>query len=178
MLRLYAGRRYLLPVWEYSLQIVARQPMLLQLFCACLEKCTRRSEKAADGALPCHLSKTMIAQYKDAPSTASTLARRHGCCSAHQFGEFCRFLAYRYEKELRKKLFCYSSLLSVPGMAQFLRGKVPPQVFTAKCSEPQAEASNGGGGGSGVAKPRSLRTETGYKAKRRVRLLIKLKPKG
>ena len=54
----------------------------------------------------------------------------------------------------------------VPGMAQFLRVKVPSRVFTAKCSEPQADASNGGGGGSGVAKPRSLRTETGYKAKR------------
>jgi hypothetical protein len=66
----------------------------------------------------------------------------------------------------------------VPGMAQFLRVKVPPQVFTAKCSEPQANDSNGVGGGSGVAKPASLRTETGYKAKRRVRLLYKPKPKG
>ena len=68
--------------------------------------------------------------------------------------------------------------ICVPGMAQFSRVKVPPQVVTAKCSEPQADASNGGGGGSGVAKPRSLRTETGYKAKRWVRLLIKPKPKG
>ena len=67
---------------------------------------------------------------------------------------------------------------SVPGTAQFLRVKVPPQVFTAKCSEPQAGISNGDGGGSGVAKPTSLRTETGYKAKRRVRLLNKPKPKG
>ena len=66
----------------------------------------------------------------------------------------------------------------VPGMAQFLRVKVPSQVFTAKCSEPQAGISNGDGGGSGVAKSASLRTETGYKAKRRVRLLYKPKPKG
>ena len=32
--------------------------------------------------------------------------------------------------------------LCVPGMAQFLRVKVPSRVFTAKCSEPQAENSN------------------------------------
>jgi len=61
----------------------------------------------------------------------------------------------------------------VPDVAQYLRVKVPPQVFTAKCSEPQANDSNGVGGGSGVAKPASLRTETGYKAKRRVRLPYK-----
>ena len=30
----------------------------------------------------------------------------------------------------------------VPGMAQVLRVKVPSRVFTAKCSEPQAEDSN------------------------------------
>ena len=30
----------------------------------------------------------------------------------------------------------------VPGMAQFLRVKVPSRVVTAKCSEPQAEDSN------------------------------------
>lgn len=30
----------------------------------------------------------------------------------------------------------------VPGMAQVLRMKVPSRVFTAKCSEPQAENSN------------------------------------
>ena len=68
--------------------------------------------------------------------------------------------------------------VSVPGMAQFLRVEVPPRVFTAKCSEPQAIDGNVKGGGSGVAKPRSLRTETGYKAKRRARLLTKSKPKG
>ena len=32
--------------------------------------------------------------------------------------------------------------MSVPGMAQVLRVKVPSRVFTAKCSEPQAEDSN------------------------------------
>ena len=68
-------------------------------------------------------------------------------------------------------------LISVPGMAQFLRVKVPPRVVTAKCSEPQADVSNDGGGVSGVAKPKSLRTETGYKAKRRVRVRNKPKPK-
>ena len=62
-------------------------------------------------------------------------------------------------------------LHSVPGMAQFLRVKDPPRVITAKCSEPQAAVSNGRRGGSGVAKPRSLRTETGYKAKRWIRML-------
>ena len=66
---------------------------------------------------------------------------------------------------------------SVPGMTQFLRVKVPSRVFTAKCSEPQAGVSNDDGGGSGVTKPASLRTETGYKAKWRVRLLDKPKPK-
>ena len=50
---------------------------------------------------------------------------------------------------------------SVPGMAQFLQVKVLPRVFTAKCSEPQAADSNVRRGGSGVAKPASLRTETG-----------------
>ena len=32
--------------------------------------------------------------------------------------------------------------LCVPGMVQVLRVKVPSRVFTAKCSEPQAENSN------------------------------------
>ena len=32
--------------------------------------------------------------------------------------------------------------LCVPGMAQFLRVKVPSRVFTAKCSEPQAGSSD------------------------------------
>ena len=34
------------------------------------------------------------------------------------------------------------TFLRVPGMAQVLRVKVPSRVFTAKCSEPQAEDSN------------------------------------
>ena len=53
----------------------------------------------------------------------------------------------------------------VPGMAQFLRVKVPSRVVTAKCSEPQAGSSNAKGGESGVAKSASLRTETRYEAK-------------
>ena len=48
----------------------------------------------------------------------------------------------------------------VPSMALILLVKVQSRVFTAKCSEPQADASNGMGEGSGVAKFLSLRTET------------------
>ncbi len=79
-------------------------------------------------------------------------------------------------KRNRHSRFANACFFSVPGMAQFLRVKVPSQVFTAKCSEPQAAVSNDGRGGSGVAKPRSLRTETGYKAKRWVRVLSNPKP--
>ena len=80
-------------------------------------------------------------------------------------------------REALKMISLARGFVSVPGTAQFLRVKVPSQVFTAKCSEPQAGISNGDGGGSDVAKPASLRTETGYKAKRQVRLLSKPKPK-
>ena len=52
------------------------------------------------------------------------------------------------------------SLNCVPSMALILLVKVQSRVFTAKCSEPQAGVSNGMGGGSGVAKFLSLRTET------------------
>ena len=48
----------------------------------------------------------------------------------------------------------------VPSMELILLVKVQSRVFTAKCSEPQAGASNGMGEGSGVAKFLSLRTET------------------
>lgn len=48
----------------------------------------------------------------------------------------------------------------VPSMALILLVQVQSRVFTAKCSEPQADASNGMGEGSGVAKFLSLRTET------------------
>ena len=51
-------------------------------------------------------------------------------------------------------------LVCVPSMALILLVKVQSRVFTAKCSEPQVGASNGMGGGSGVAKFLSLRTET------------------
>ena len=40
-------------------------------------------------------------------------------------------------------------------MAQFLRVEVPPQVFTAKCSEPQAAVSNDRKEGSGVYIPKA-----------------------
>jgi len=42
------------------------------------------------------------------------------------------------------KGYCENSTLfhGVPGMAQFLLVRVQSQVFTAKCSEPQAESSN------------------------------------
>lgn len=52
------------------------------------------------------------------------------------------------------------ALLCVPSMALILLVQVQPRVFTAKCSEPQVGTSNGMGGGSGVAKFLSLRTET------------------
>jgi hypothetical protein len=81
----------------------------------------------------------------------------------------------KQKEQLIRELLLYES---VPGMAQFLRVKVPPRVFTAKCSEPQAAVSNDRRGGSGVAKPASLRTETGYKAKRRERVLYNPKPEG
>ena len=55
------------------------------------------------------------------------------------------------------KLLCFGR---VPSMALILLVKVQSQVFTAKCSEPQAGISNGMGEGSGVAKFLSLRTET------------------
>ena len=71
---------------------------------------------------------------------------------------------------------CSMAFHGVPGMAQFLQVKVLPRVVTAKCSEAQAAVSNDRRGGSGVAKPASLRTEIGYKAKRRVRLPLKPKP--
>ena len=50
--------------------------------------------------------------------------------------------------------------LCVPGMALIQSEINRPQVFTAKCSEPQVGISNGIDEGSGVAKLSSLRTET------------------
>lgn len=50
--------------------------------------------------------------------------------------------------------------LGVAGMAHILLVKVQSRVVTAKRSEPQAFNSNVKGGGSGVAKLLSLRTET------------------
>ena len=53
----------------------------------------------------------------------------------------------------------------VPGMALIQSETNWPQVFTAKCSEPQASIGDDMGGGSGVAILLSVRTETWYKAK-------------
>jgi hypothetical protein len=50
--------------------------------------------------------------------------------------------------------------IGVPGMALIQLGISQPQVFTAKCSEPQAVNSNVMGEGSGVAILSSVRTET------------------
>ena len=53
-----------------------------------------------------------------------------------------------------------SRSLCVPGMALIQSESNRPQVFTAKCSEPQASISDDMGGGSGVAILLSVRTET------------------
>ena len=45
-------------------------------------------------------------------------------------------------KRAQDEEFIRRPSLCVPGMAQVLRVKVPSRVFTAKCSEPQAENSN------------------------------------
>ena len=50
------------------------------------------------------------------------------------------FMAFVYS--LRRVMCSLFFFTCVPGMAQFLRVKVPSRVFTAKCSEPQAENSN------------------------------------
>jgi hypothetical protein len=62
-----------------------------------------------------------------------------------------------------RKIIAYGAMIflfCVPSMALILLVQVQPRVFTAKCSEPQVGTSNGMGGGSGVAKFLSLRTET------------------
>ena len=50
--------------------------------------------------------------------------------------------------------------ISVPGMALIQSEINRPQVFTTKCSEPQAVDSDVMGGGSGVAILLSVRIET------------------
>lgn len=57
-------------------------------------------------------------------------------------------------------LFVTAPFYSVPGMALIQSEINRPQVFTAKCSEPQVGTSNGMDEGSGVTKFLSLRTET------------------
>ena len=61
---------------------------------------------------------------------------------------------------VQRSAFSHSSIHCVPSMELILLVKVQSRVFTAKCSEPQADASNDMGEGSGVAKFLSLRTET------------------
>ena len=51
---------------------------------------------------------------------------------------------------------CYS----VPGMALIQLEINQPQVFTAKCNEPQVVVSDGKDEGSGVVISLSVRTET------------------
>ena len=53
-----------------------------------------------------------------------------------------------------------SFFVRVPGMALILLMKVQPQVFIAKCSEPQVVSNNAMDEGRDVANSMSLRTET------------------
>lgn len=50
--------------------------------------------------------------------------------------------------------------ICVPGMALIQLEINQPQVFTAKCNEPQVVVSDGKDGGSGVVILLSVRTET------------------
>ena len=63
----------------------------------------------------------------------------------------------RYFKLIRKQLYQF---FSVPGMALIQLEINQPQVFTAKCSDPQVDNSNVEDEGSGVATLLSARTET------------------
>ena len=56
--------------------------------------------------------------------------------------------------------FPHTFFLGVPGMARIQLEISQPQVFTAKCSEPQVVNSDVEDGGSGVAILSSVRTET------------------
>lgn len=90
-------------------------------------------------------------------------------------GGFCVFVLFFWTGHSPVALF--RSVTGLFWCAGHERVQVPSRVVTAKCSEPQADVSNDSGGGSGVEKPASLRTETGYKAKWRVRVPNNLKPK-
>ena len=61
---------------------------------------------------------------------------------------------------VRSVLIPGALFLCVPGMAWIQLDIDQPQVFTAKCSEPQAVDSDVMGEGSGVAIHSSVRTET------------------
>ena len=52
------------------------------------------------------------------------------------------FREIEWEREARRAAAVVLLFSCVPGMTQVLRVKVPSRVFTAKCSEPQAENSN------------------------------------
>lgn len=60
----------------------------------------------------------------------------------------------------RRYEFHTAYFLCVPGMALIQLEINQPQVFTAKCNEPQVVVSDGKDGGSGVVILLSVRTET------------------
>ena len=62
-----------------------------------------------------------------------------------------------FKKDIAIVLYLF---LCVPGMARIQLEISQPQVFTAKCSEPQVVNSDVEDGGSGVAILSSVRTET------------------
>ena len=63
-------------------------------------------------------------------------------------------------KSMRENVYFIVHFLGVPGMARIQLEISQPQVFTAKCSEPQVVNSDVEDGGSGVAILSSVRTET------------------
>ena len=68
----------------------------------------------------------------------------------HVFGPFGIHLDYTVRLKLRLRDRIDAEALkeaATPAPAQFLRVKVPLQVFTVKCSKPQASVSNDGRGG-------------------------------
>ena len=77
-------------------------------------------------------------------------------------------------KHLKYNIY-FKCFLGVPGMAQIQLEISQPQVFTAKCSEPQVVNSEVEDGGSGVTIISSVRIEIGYKAKWWMKLPNKMK---
>lgn len=70
--------------------------------------------------------------------------------------DFYKFKFTELNQKSSKELF----FLCVPGMALIQLEINQPQVFTAKCNEPQVVVSDGKDGGSGVVILLSVRTET------------------